>query len=49
MSKDTRTAGLAYILSIVIVVTVSVFARVMFQDVKVVEAGDVEIMTPVNQ
>lgn len=48
MSPDTRTAGLAYLLSIAIVLTASISARVFFQDIKTVTAGDIEVMTPVT-
>ncbi|TSC80577.1 MAG: hypothetical protein G01um101425_231 [Candidatus Peregrinibacteria bacterium Gr01-1014_25] len=48
MSKDTRNAGFALLLSLAIVMTASISARVFFEDVKTVEAGESQIMTPVD-
>lgn len=49
-TSENRAVGLAFLLSLAIVAGVSLTARVyLLEDVKTVEAGDVQFMTPVNQ
>ncbi len=48
-NPENRAVGLAFLLSLAIVAGVSLTARVYLQDVKTVEAGDVQYMTPVEQ
>lgn len=49
-TPENRAVGLAFLLSLAIVAGASLTARVyLLEDVKTVEAGDVQYMTPVEQ
>lgn len=49
-TSENRAVGMAFLLSLAIVAGVSLTARVyLLEEVKTVEAGDIQYMTPVDQ